>query len=363
MEEAVIVRARRTPIYKKNSALGRVDVHELLVPLFQDIAADLTDYIDDVIVSNAVSPGGNVARLAVLSAGFPDYIPGLTIDRQCSGGLDAVRLAAAFIESGMGDCYLVGAAESVSTVTRPRARFSPEAIGDPDMPAAAENVARRYHISKDEQDAYTVRSYERAWRAQKAGFFRREIVPVSGRSVDEAFLRQRPIARLVSRARSLEPGGTVTAANSCGLHDGAAALLVMSRKLAGQLSLVPVLTLVSGTVAGFSPLYPSIGPVKAIRSLIEKQKMKLEDVAHFEIIEAFAVKMVVSMRLLNLPKDKVNGCGGALALGHPYSASGIILLIHLFYRALSNPFSYAIAASGSGGGIGAALLVRSGKMM
>ncbi|RYL90907.1 acetyl-CoA C-acyltransferase [Sporolactobacillus sp. THM7-4] len=358
MEEAVIVRAKRTPVYKKNSRLGGLSVQELLIPLFQNVAGDLTDYIDDVLISNAVTPGGNVARLAALAAGFPESIPGMTIDRQCSGGLDAVRLAAAFIESGMGECYLVGGAESPSTVTRPRARFSPEVIGDPEMPAAAENVARALHISRTEQDEYTVRTYERAWQAYRTEFFQKEIVPVAGCSVDEAFLRRRPIARLVRRASPLETGGTVTAANSCGMHDGAAVLLIMSRRLARRLSLKPVLTINAGTVVGFSPLYPAIGPIKAINSLLEKQGMNLDHVAHVEIIEAFAVKIIASLKQLRLPEAKVNRHGGSLTLGHPYSASGIILIVHLFYEALFSPFSYAIAASGSGGGLGAALLIR-----
>ncbi|RYM04723.1 acetyl-CoA C-acyltransferase [Sporolactobacillus sp. THM7-7] len=358
MEEAVIVRAKRTPIYKKNSRLAGLPVHELLVPLLQSVGGDLTNYIDDMIISNAVTPGGNVARLAALSAGFPDTVPGLTLDRQCSGGLDAVRLAAAWIESRMGECYIVGGTESASTVQRPRARFSPRTIGDPEMPAAAENVARRYSIAREEQDAYTVRTYGRAWQAYESGFFHQEIVPAAGCTVDEAFLRRRPMERIVKRARPLEKGGTVTAANSCGMHDGAAVLLVMSRTLARRLSLTPVLTVVSGTVVGFSPLLPAIGPVPAISKLLKKQRMSLEAIDVVEIIEAFAVKLVVSMKTLHLPEEKVNLHGGALTLGHPYSASGIILLVHLFYQAIRSPFSYAVAASGSGGGIGCALLVR-----
>lgn len=359
MEEAVIVRAKRTPIYKQNSSLSGLKVEELLAPLLKAVGSGFTDYIDDVIISNSVGPGGNVARLAALSAGLPDSIPGITIDRQCSGGLDAVRLAAALIQSGMGDCYLVGATESASTEQRPRAVFSPQAIGDPDMPQAAENVARQCGISKEEQDTYTVRTYERAWKAYENGFFDQEWVPAAGCECDEAFLRKRPMERLVVRAQPLEAGGTVTAANSCGRHDGAAALLVMSRTFARRLSVPPVLTIAGSAVAGFSPLYPALGPSKAIAALLKKQHLSIHDVEHVEIIEAFAVKMVASIKLLGLAeeKEKVNCHGGALTIGHPYSASGIICLVHLFYQALAAPFCRGVVASGSGGGIGAALLV------
>lgn len=358
VEEAVIVRAKRTPICKKNGRLQHLSVHELLVPLFQAVGRDVTKYIDDVIVSNAVTPGGNVARLAALSAGFPDSVTGVTLDRQCSGGLDAVRLSAALIESGMGACYLVGAVESPSTISRPRAVFSPPEIGDPEMPAAAEYAAKYLDISRDEQDAYTLRTYKRAWAAFENGFFRQEIVPVAGCCADEAFARKRPMERLVLRAVPLEAGGSITAANSCGFHDGAAVLLVMSRSLARRLSLVPRLAFVSGVVAGFSPLIPAVGPVKAISDLLEKTGMSVPDLDQVEIIESFALKVLSAIKGLSLSEAKVNQWGGALTIGHPYSASGLILLIHLFYRAQTASFRYAVAASGSGGGVGCALLVR-----
>lgn len=358
MEEAVIVRAGRTPIYRRGGRLKNVQVHELLAPLLQKIGGDVADRIDDVIISNAVTPGGNVGRLAVLAAGLPDSVPGMTIDRQCSGGLDAIRLAASLIESGMGDCYLVGATESASTLMRPRAAFSPPSIGDPEMPAAAERAAGRWHISRAEQDAYVIRTYERAWKAYKDGFFQKEIMPVGGCETDEAFLRRRPIERLVERARPIEPGGTVTAANSCGFHDGAAALLIMSRTLARRLALQPLLTVAGAAAVGFSPLTPAAGPYRAISELFSRVPLNLEDAAYVEITESFAVKTVLSMKLLNLPERKVNVHGGALTLGHPYSVSGVVLLVHLFYQAACSPFSYAVAASGSGGGVGCALLVR-----
>ncbi|WP_332237244.1 acetyl-CoA C-acyltransferase [Sporolactobacillus sp. KGMB 08714] len=356
MEEAVIVRAKRTPIYKKNGRFGHLGVHELLSPLLRAVGGDVVSLIDDVIISNAVTPGGNVARLAALHAGFPETVPGITLDRQCSGGLDAVRFAAALIESGMGHCYITGAAESPSTVLRPRAMFSTPEIGDPDMTEAAENVARRYRISRKEQDAYKVRSFERAWCSWKQGFFKRCIVPVTGCASDEAFKRKRPMQRLVERARPLKAGGTVTAANSSGIHDGAAVLLIMSRSLARKLSLTPVLTIISGNTVGFSPLLPSIGPVKALSELMDKQHMVPADLDRIEVTEAFAVKIVAAIKLLHLQEEQVNCHGGALTIGHPFSASGIILCIHLFYQALEEHLSYVAAATGSGGGVGTSLL-------
>lgn len=358
MEEAVIVRAKRTPIYKKNGCLSHLSVHELLSPLLRAVGGDVVSLIDDVIISNAVTPGGNVARLAALHAGFPETVPGITLDRQCSGGLDAVRFAAALIESGMGRCYIAGAAESPSTVLRPRAMFSPLEIGDPDMPEAAENMARRYRISRGEQDAYTVRSSERAWGSCEQGFFKRCIIPVAGCTSDEAFKRKRPMHRLVERARPLEACGTVTAANSCGIHDGAAVLLIMSRSLARKLSFTPVLTIISGNAVGFSPLLPALGPVKALSALMAEQHMIPADLDRIEITEAFAVKIVAAIKLLHLQEERVNCHGGALTIGHPYSASGIILCIHLFYQALEEHLSYVAAAAGSGGGVGASLLFR-----
>lgn len=256
--------------------------------------------------------------------------------------------------------YIAGGSESSSqSPFSERARFSPDAIGDPDMGIAAEYTAARYSISRSMQDEYALLSHQRSRNAHDEGFYREEIVALGELETDEAFLKTRPIEAIIPRAKPVfdTNSGTVTAANSSGIADGAAALLVMEEEKAAALGLKPVLRFIGSAVSGIHPNYPPAAPIDAIRNLLHTHDVTPEDIGLFEINEAFAVKICVCSQELGIPFSKINVRGGALALGHPYGASGAALVTRLFYEAKRRTdCQYVVAAIGSGGGIGLALL-------
>ncbi|MEK4028566.1 acetyl-CoA C-acyltransferase [Pseudobacillus sp. FSL P4-0506] len=356
----MIVNAKRTPVGKKNGIFQSWQPHELAAPLLQYLGRGIEAEVNDVILGNIVGPGGNIARLAGLQAGLPLSVPGLTIDRQCSAGLEAIRMAAYFIQGGAGKIYLAGGTESTSTTPFPsRARFAPDHIGDPDMGVAAEYVAQDYVISREEQDEWTKISYERSWTAFEQGIYTEEIIPASSLKADEEFCKKRDIAKLAKRAKAVfqREDGTVTAVNSCGIHDGASVVLIMEEQEALVRQFRPVLRFVDSEVAAVHPHHPGIAPVPAIRQLLARNHLRMDDIDLVEINEAFAVKIAACARELDIPADKLNVRGGALALGHPYAASGAILVTRLFYEMQRRPEArYALAALGSGGGVGTAVL-------
>lgn len=335
-----------------------LDPHELAAPIIRHLADGLE--IEDVLFGNVTGPGGNVARLASLEAGLPLTVPGVTVDRQCSAGLEAIRLACYLVQGGAGQCYIAGGVESTSTSPFPkRARFSPDSIGDPDMGVAAEYVAQKYGISKDRQDEYALLSYERSREAFINGLFKEEILPIDDLAQDEELLKERNMNALLNRAKPIfvKENGTVTAANSCGIHDGAAAVVVMEETEANRLGWKPVLRFVDSQVTGVHPFYPGIGPVPAIQTLLKRNQLTMADIDLVEINEAFASKIVACAEELVIPYEKLNVGGGALTVGHPYGASGAILVTRLFYEVQRNyQANYLLAAIGSGGGIGVAVL-------
>ncbi|WP_182480599.1 acetyl-CoA C-acyltransferase [Peribacillus asahii] len=362
MRKAVIVQAKRTPIGKENGMLRELQPHELAAPILQHLASGIEEKIDEVILGNVVGPGGNVARLSALEAGLPYSITGLTLDRQCSAGLEAIRMACYFVQGGAGRCYIAGGVESTSTSPyEQRARFSPNRIGDPDMGVAAEHVAKKYEISRERQDEYALLSYQRSREAYTNGLYEQEILTVGEQSNDEELLRERKMEKLLKRARPIfvKENGTVTAANSCAIHDGACATLVMEETLAKQLGYQPVLRFVDSQVSGVHPFYPGIAPVSAIQELLNRNSLTIEDIDFVEINEAFASKIVACAQELSIPYDKLNVCGGAITIGHPYGASGAMLVTRLFYEVQRRKnVKYVIAAIGSAGGVGVAVLFK-----
>lgn len=333
--------------------------HELAAPLLNYLAEGIEDKIDDVILGNVVGPGGNVARLSALEAGLPLSVPGITLDRQCSAGLEAIRLACYYIQGGAGTCYIAGGTESASTSPfSKRARFSPDKIGDPDMGAAAENVAEMYSISRESQDTYAKLSYERSWKAFENGLLTEEMIPIGSHLHDEEFFRKRKMETLLKRAKPIfKKDGTVTAANSCGIHDGAAAALVMEEETAITNGYRPILRFADSAIAGVHPNYPGFAPVPAIQAILERNYLTIDDIDLIEINEAFASKIAACANELSIPYEKLNVNGGALTIGHPYGASGAVMITKLFYDIQRRPSSkYVLAAIGSGGGVGVAVL-------
>lgn len=374
MNRAVIVQAYRTPIGKKGGIWKGIAPERLAAEVMKKLVEDCRvnpGEIDDIILGNAVGPGGNLARLSSLTAGFPVRIPGVTIDRQCGSGLEAINLAARLIQAGAGDVYLAGGVESTSRAplkmetfepnTEPRiysrARFSPGEIGDPEMGEAAENVAERYGISREEQDRYALSSYRKTIHSLQNQAFQDEIVPIYQISKDESPRISTDYEKLIQRMKpAFRKNGTVTAGNSCGLNDGAAVALLMSESKAEALGLTPKLVLVDAVSEGVDPNYLGIGPVPAIMRLLERNRLRIQDIDLIEFNEAFAAQVVASLKLLDIPWEKVNQGGGAIAYGHPYGASGAILVTRLCREIHYSKARFGIATLGIGGGIGTATL-------
>lgn len=379
MRDAVIVMAKRTPIGKIGGQFSTLEPEKLLAPLIKEIMQVTQlpkNLIDDVIIGNVVGPGGNIARLSALEADLPFTVPGMTIDRQCGSGLEAINIAMRMIQSGAGDIYFAGGVESTSRapwkMKKPnsligmpefysRAPFTPSSYGDPDMGIAAENVAQKYGISREEQDQYALHSHQKASKSMQTGRFEKEIVPlnVNGKwiSSDECPRTNTSIEKLQKLSPVFLEKGTVTAGNACPLNDGAAVLLVMSLDKCRELNLKPILKLVDAQVAGVDPLYLGIGPVPAVQALLKRQHMNIEEIDVVEFNEAFASQVLASLNELHFPLNKVNRGGGALAIGHPYGASGAILMTRLCSEMMYEPFKTGLATLGIGGGMGIATLV------
>lgn len=364
MNKAYIIDAVRTPIGRVGGALASVSVEHLLAPLIQALLQRnqlAPAAIDEVVIGNAAGPGGNPARVALLQAGLPVSIPGLTVDRQCGSGLEAINLAARLIQSGAASCVLAGGVESASLAgDRPRSRFAPAHIGDPDMGIAAENVARRFAISRERQDEFALRSHQRVVALQTAGAYRNEIVPIEtgGLRVEQdecprADCTREALARLPT---VFDDKGTVTAGNACPVNDGAGLVLVVSEAFLTGPKAQAALQFVDALAAGVDPNFLGVGPVPAVASLLRRQQLTAEDIDLVEFNEAFAAQVLASMDLLRLPSQRVNPNGGALALGHPYGASGAILVTRLLHTPELG--RYGLATLGIGGGLGLATLFR-----
>jgi acetyl-CoA C-acetyltransferase len=381
MTEAVIVMAKRTPIGKIGGILSTLEPEKLLAPLIQYIVTETNlpkDMIDDVIIGNVVGPGGNIARVSALEADLPITVPGVTIDRQCGSGLEAINIAARLIQSGAGEVYLAGGVESTSRapwkMAKPqtlmgipelytRAHFTPNSYGDPDMGIAAENVAKKYAISREEQDRFSLKSHQKAIHSQKTGRFDQEIVPlqVKGEWItkDECPRSNTSIEKLSKLPPVFQEHGTVTAGNACPLNDGAALVLIMSLEKCRELNLKPILRVVDAQAAGVDPNYLGIGPIPAVQKVLKRQQLTVDNIDVVEFNEAFASQVLASLKELQIPLDKVNRGGGALAIGHPFGASGAMLMTRLCAEMLHNPYKKGIATLGIGGGIGLATLVES----
>ncbi|PDT14810.1 acetyl-CoA C-acyltransferase [Rhizobium sp. J15] len=375
--QPVVVAAYRTPIGRAFGSLAAVAAEDLLAPIIRRIVAETgiaPEAIDDVLVGNAAGGGGNIARLAALSAGLPIAVPGVAIDRQCGSGLEAIILAARLIQAKAGSCFLAGGVESVSTAPwraeRPkangalprfygRARFSPDAIGDPDMGVAAENVAREFAISRQRQDEFALRSHRLAVKAAEAGLFQPETVEIAtGHGLVERDECPRPTTSMEALA-NLKPvflaGGSVTAGNACPLNDGACLVLVISRGMARSLGIEKGLAFIDSAAAGVDPNLLGIGPVASTKKLLQRQPdLALSAIDAIEFNEAFAAQVLASLDQLEISPDAVNREGGAIALGHPFGASGAILVTRLYTQLLRSgaPGATGLAMIGIGGGIG-----------
>lgn len=368
--DPVFVAARRTPIGTAGHGFADLTVTDLAAPVLASVAGTLRDAgvelpIDDVVLGNCLGPGGDPARVAALQAGLGPQVPGVTVDRQCGSGLDAVIQAALRIRSGADRLILAGGAESASTapwrfwppvagadpVRYTRAPFAPAGFPDPDMGVAADDLARVRGISRERQDEYAARSHTLAAAAD----FTPEIVPVAGVNRDERIRAGMTTARLARLRPGFGPDGTATAGNSCGISDGAAVVAVTTAQEAAGL---PALRIVATAVAAGDPALPGLGPVPAIRSVLRRAGRTVSDVGVVEITEAFASVVLAVADELDLDESLICPDGGAIAMGHPWGASGAVLLVRLASRMLrpDGP-ALGVAACAIGGGQGVAMLV------
>ncbi len=387
--DAWIVAAARTPFTRAGKgALAGERSDDMLAGLFRSllsrVPAGATDRLDEVIVGCAYpesEQGRNVARAVTLGAGLPDRVPAMTLTRLCASSLEATAIACDRVRLGDASLVLVGGMESMSRIPLGGANASPNPewlAHRPDiyiaMGQTAERVARRYDVSRAEQDEWAVRSHARAADARIRGVFAEEIVPVSIR--DRAARAGRPDASppldareddairpgsTIEKLATLEPAfaadGTVTAGNSCPTSDGASALLVASTDAVAALGLTPLGRYVAYAVAGVDPALMGIGPVVAVPRVLARAGLELADIDRIELNEAFASQVVAVVRELRLPEDRVNLNGGALALGHPLGASGARLVGTLLRELARNGGRYGLATLCVGGGMGAAMVL------
>ncbi|MFC0298172.1 thiolase family protein [Geobacillus jurassicus] len=383
--DAVIVSAVRTAIARQGGALATLPAHIYGAEVIKEAMRRANigpELVDDVIIGNVLSGGGNIARLTALQTGLSLELTGLTVDRQCGSGINAVNLAAQAIWAGDGDVYIAGGVESMSRapylMDRPekpysstppsfrKSQLSPKEIGDPPMGITAENLAKKYGISREEQDAFALRSQQRMARAMQEGRFEEQIVPITVPvKKGEPFVfdtdeHPRPNTTMEALAK-LPPafleGGTVTAGNSSGLNDGASALVIMSREKAEELGLKPLAVIRAHAVAGVDPNIMGIGPVPATRKVLKKAGLALDDMDIIEINEAFAAQVIACDRELEMDPEKVNVNGGAIAHGHPLGATGAILITKAVYELKRRGGKYALITACIGGGQGIATII------
>jgi 3-oxoadipyl-CoA thiolase len=395
MEEAVILSAVRTPIGRYSGSLKDVrpdDLASLVIAEAVRRANIDAGSIEDVILGCANQSGEdnrNVARMALLLAGLPIEVAGQTVNRLCGSGLQAVNSAAQAIQTGAGDTFVAGGVESMTRAPfvlgkadsafsrtmnlqdttlgwrfiNPRlsAKHYPYSMGE-----TAENVAERTRISREEQDAYALQSHQRAVAAQQTGRFAKEIEPVTvpqkkGESVvvtlDEQPRPDTTLEKLAAWKPVFRKDGSVTAGNSSGINDGAAALVLMARSRAQELGLTPRARIVISAVAGVDPAYMGLGPIPATRKVLQRAGLGIKDIDLIELNEAFAVQVLQCVRELEIDEERLNVNGGAIALGHPLGCSGARLVVTLLHELERRGGRYGLAAMCIGVGQGIATII------
>jgi acetyl-CoA acyltransferase len=381
MQEAVIISAVRSPVArgKNDGSLAGVHPIELSAEVMKGAVAAAgieAKEVDDVLWGCATpeaSQGSNIARLALLRAGFPVEVSGTTINRFCSSGLQTVAMGAQAIMSGMADTVVAGGIEMMSQI--PMGGYHKELLPDLEdayigMGFTAERVAERWGIEREDQDAWALRSHQRAGRAVAEGTFDGEIVPIPIRrerwegttkqAEDATFERDelvRPdtsLERLAKLRPAFKVNGTVTAGNASPYSDGAAALVMMSREKADALGARPLARFVTFATAGVEPDIMGVGPLKAVPKVLERTGMTVGDLDLIEFNEAFAAQVLAVMRDLGMPEEKTNVNGGAIALGHPLGATGAKLSTQIIHELRRRGGGHGLVTMCVGGGMGAA---------
>lgn len=353
---AFVIAAKRTAVVPRGGAFRHLLVEALAAPVVAALLAQagfVPEAVDEVIVANAIGPGGNVARRVALAAGLPERVAGLTVDRQCAGGLDALLLARAMVMAGLAEVVVAGGVESYSQAPERRmpgaaapyrqAPFTPWPDRDPDMAEAADALGRRLGISRARAEAWAVESHRKARGADLSA----EIVPVVGVKRD---VFARDLTPEVA-ARAPVVAGDVTAATAAVAADGAGFALVVSERVAARAA--RACRIAGGVTRGGVPWEPGLAPVAAMAEALAACGLRPDGLARAEVMEAYAVQAIACVEGAGLDPAIVNGRGGALARGHPIGASGAVLAVRLFQDLAQGA---GVAAIASAGGIGTAVV-------
>ncbi len=385
MEEAVIVSIVRTAVGKaKKGSLSQTRAEDLgravLEAAVQRTPGLDKEQVEDIIIGCAMPEGEqglNAARIMALYAGFPETVPALTINRFCASGLQSIAFAAERIMLGRAEIVMAGGVESMSHVPMTGFKLAPHPVIVEEMPEVyismghtAENVAARYGVEREDQDAFAASSHAKAAAAIQAGKFKDEIVPVhtrlsgfeGGRRWEKAMVfdqdegvREDTTPEVLAKLRpAFQAGGTVTAGNASQMSDGAAAAVVMSRDRAEQMGLKPLAAFRGFALSGVAPEIMGIGPIEAVPRALAQAGKQIEEVDLFEINEAFASQCLAVMRALQIPEEKVNVNGGAIALGHPLGCTGTKLSATLIHELRRRGGGIGVVTMCIGGGMGAA---------
>lgn len=392
MEQIYLMGAVRTAIGKYGGSLKSVPAHQMGALVIKEalsrahVAGDL---VDEVILGEVrqSTEASNIARCAALEAGLPETVPGFTVNRLCASAMQAILCGCQEIWTGQAQTIVAGGTENMSrapiylrgtrwggnkntlvdsnieagSTAAPASIYGTELS----MTRTAENVAERFHITREEQDAFAVESQRRALAAIEAGYFKDEIVPVEVKEKKRTFIfdtdefpRPGTTMEVLAKLRSIvKPGGTITAGNSCGLNDGAAAVVLMSESKVQETGLKPLARIIDITAAALDPTIMGYGPYYATKKILKRTGMTLDQIDLIELNEAFASQSVACIRDLGLDPNKVNINGGAIALGHPLGCTGARLIVTLLHNLKRTGGRYGLATLCIGGGQAMAALI------
>ena len=389
MENVVIVSACRTPIGTIGGQFKDITSLDLSIPVMQELVKKANinpEIIDDVFWGcnyQRTYKENNLARVALVKAGLPTSVPGITLHRNCTSSMSSVHMGYYQIKAGEGKCIMVGGADSMSTAPHMifKARFGQKfghmdlrdsmwdsltnlGIG-PAMGITAENIAEKYGITREEQDEYALRSQKNAIKAIDEGKFKEEIVPVivhdkKGDKVfdtDEYPKRDANIESLRKLKPAFKEDGTVTAGNASGRNDAASGMILMAEPAAEKLGIKPMARIVSVATTGVDPEVMGLGPVSATEKALEKASLELNDIELIEVNEAFAAQYLGCEKVLGLNRDITNVNGGGISLGHPVGATGSRIIISLIYEMIRRENQYGLATLCAGGGMGTATII------
>ncbi|GBG97399.1 thiolase family protein [Lactococcus termiticola] len=374
MKPIVIIDALRTPVGKYNGGLSSYSAVELGTAVSSELIKrqhDIKDHIGQVIFGNVLQAGGgqNVARQIAINSGLSNSVPASTINEVCGSGMKAVILGKQALQLGEAEVVIAGGAESMSKAPIVKDQKTGEeelsmlndglkdAFSGESMGLIGETIADQFEVDRETQDSFAQNSQEKALAAQEAGNFIDEILAIDDMTEDETIRANSSLEKLATLRTAFKEDGSVTAGNSSPVNDGAAALVMTTDDFAQEHNLIALAKLVDSVEVGIDPSIMGVSPIKAIRKLLDKTGMTVDDIDIFEINEAFASSSVAVNRELNLPEEKVNIYGGAIALGHAIGSSGARILTTLAYALKRENKRYGIASLCIGGGLGLAVLL------